>query len=53
MKKDLKPMQGKKGSGNEDEQLVMEEEDISDRTPILDKLIDRWRYIIKNKVNLI
>lgn len=31
----------------------MEEEDISDRTPILDQLIDKWRYIIKYKKNMI
>jgi len=27
----------------------MEEEDISDRTPILDEVIDKWKYIIKTK----
>jgi len=31
----------------------MEEEDISDRTPILDQLIEKWKYIIKSKKQMI
>ncbi len=31
------------------ESSAMEEEDISDRTPILDQLIEKWKYIIKTK----
>jgi hypothetical protein len=38
---------------NEIESSAMEEEDISDRTPILDQLIDKWKYIIKTKKAMI
>ncbi len=31
----------------------MEEEDISDRTPVLDKLIEKWKYIVKTKRSMI
>lgn len=34
---------------NEDELKKMENEDISDRTPILDILIEKWRYFNKHK----
>lgn len=34
---------------NEDEMKKMESEDISDRTPILDILIEKWKYFNKQK----
>jgi len=38
---------------NEEEIKRMMEEDISDRTPILDVLIDKWKYFNKYKKNMI
>ena len=46
---DLKPKKKK----NEIESSAMEEEDINDRTPILDVLIDKWKSIIKTKKAMI
>lgn len=36
------------GKKNQDEMRKMENEDISDRTPILDLLIEKWKYFNKN-----
>ena len=38
---------------NEDESKKMENEDISDRAPILDILIEKWKYFNKNMKNII
>jgi hypothetical protein len=38
---------------NEQESLKMEDEDIADRTPILDQLIDKWKHVIKYKKSMI
>lgn len=38
---------------NEIEASAMEEEDIHDRTPILDQLIEKWKFIIKTKKGMI
>ena len=45
----VKPSKGKSQSPLMDQIKMMENEDITDRTPILDVLVDKWKYITKYK----
>lgn len=41
------------GKNVEDQLKILEEEDISDRTPILDILIEKWKYYNKYKKTIV
>ena len=49
----VKPSKGKSQSPLMEQIKMMENEDITDRTPILDVLVDKWKYITKYKKGMI
>lgn len=49
----VKPSKGKSQSPIMEQIKMMESEDITDRTPILDVLVDKWKYITKYKKGMI
>ena len=49
----VKPSKGKGQTTLMDQIKMMENDDITDRTPILDVLVDKWKYITKFKKNMI
>ena len=49
----VKPSKGKGQTTLMDQIKMMENDDITDRTPILDVLVDKWKYITKFKKSMI
>lgn len=41
------------GKKKDSDHKIMEDENISDRAPILDALIEKWKYIIKYKKGML